>query len=307
MSESPFHTGELAVQRRAGEEEMARRVGLSIADQIPGAAVAFLARQSFAVVGSVDAETRPWASLLAGAPGFVAAPHAGAVDVDLGRAVHLPDDPLWSNLAAGPRIGALFIDLETRRRLRVNGRAETDRGRRLRIAVEEAYGNCQKYIQRRTPGGDAGTGVRGEAPPARRGTLLEPAHRRWISGADTFFVASAHPSRGVDASHRGGRPGFVALLDEHTLRVPDYAGNGMFNTLGNLEVNPAAGLLFVDFERRATLQLTGRSEILWPEAQPETGSGETGRAWTLRVEAWVEHRGAALPRWELVEPSPFNP
>ena len=94
--------------------------------------------------------------------------------------------------------------------------------------------------------------------------------------ADTFFVASAHPRRGTDVSHRGGDPGFVRMLDDHTLRVPDYAGNSMFNTLGNLHVNPRAGLLFVDFDRWRTLQLTGTATIRF-DLEP--------RAWDFRVEA----------------------
>ena len=57
---------------------------------------------------------------------------------------------------------------------------------------------------------------------------------------DVLFIATAHATRGADASHRGGNPGFIEVLDGKTVRIPDYAGNSMFNTLGNLVVNPAA-------------------------------------------------------------------
>jgi hypothetical protein len=84
----------------------------------------------------------------------------------------------------------------------------------------------------------------------------------WIFGADTFFVASAHPEQGVDASHRGGLPGFVQVLDQHRLRIPNFLGNSMFNTLGNFVSYLDAGLVFLDFDRSQVLQLSGRPEIL---------------------------------------------
>ena len=89
----------------------------------------------------------------------------------------------------------------------------------------------------------------------------------------TFFIATGHrdpeesATNGMDASHRGGDPGFVAVEDPHTLSIPDYAGNNHYNTLGNLLLDPRAGLLFLDFEGGHTLQLTGRVELLWqPDA-----------------------------------------
>ena len=78
--------------------------------------------------------------------------------------------------------------------------------------------------------------------PARHGSLLTADRRDWILRADTLFVASAHPGQGADASHRGGRPGFVQIPHPQTLRIPDYPGNNTFNTLGNFENYPHAGL-----------------------------------------------------------------
>ena len=68
--------------------------------------------------------------------------------------------------------------------------------------------------------------------------------------------------RSMNASHRGGPPGFVEVVDDRTLRIPDYVGNSMLNTLGNLTVNPHAGLVVLDFGPNRTLQLTRRAEIL---------------------------------------------
>lgn len=128
-----------------------------------------------------------------------------------------------------------------------------------------------------------------------------------IRPADTFFVASANPGHGVDASHRGGNPGFVNIIDEGHIRIPDYVGNSMFNTLGNFAAYPRAGLVFVNFENNRVLQLTGRVEVLWDQEDPSDETGSTRRYWDLTVEHWVE---TPLPRqlhWELLDHSLHNP
>jgi len=81
--------------------------------------------------------------------------------------------------------------------------------------------------------------------------------------ATAYQDKSAGAARGVDVSHRGGKPGFVRLNGEDTLTVPDFSGNCHFNTFGNLELNPRAGLLFVDFEQGNLLYLTGTAEVIW--------------------------------------------
>jgi predicted pyridoxine 5'-phosphate oxidase superfamily flavin-nucleotide-binding protein len=127
--------------------------------------------------------------------------------------------------------------------------------------------------------------------------VLDARQGAAIAAADTFFIASWHPAGGADASHRGGRPGFVEVRDERTLEFPDYPGNNMFNTLGNLAGHPRAGLLFADFERGDLLQLTGRARVLGEHA--------------VRIRIDVEEvratpAGTSL-RFELVESSPSNP
>ncbi len=139
---------------------------------------------------------------------------------------------------------------------------------------------------------------------ARRAGTLTDAQRRLISSSDTFFIASAHPEGGADASHRGGLPGFVRFLDENTLAFPDYSGNNMFNTLGNIAANPKTGLLFVDFERGDTLQLSGEARVLWDPARATEFAGAR-RVVEFRVGEVVEN---AVPlRWRFAAYSPFNP
>ncbi len=90
---------------------------------------------------------------------------------------------------------------------------------------------------------------------------------------DSEGRASAHPDHGVAASHRGGHPGFVHIINNRQLRIPDFTGNSMFNTLGNFVCNPYAGLIFIDFEQGRLLQLTGKAEILWDVDDPQEEPG----------------------------------
>jgi hypothetical protein len=304
MTSASPHVGELRAQEQAGETAAARRNGRVIANRVPAGAVGFVSRQRQVILGSIDPEGRPWASILFGLSGFATVPDLDRLELDLSRATCRPDDPLWQNLAQDPRLGCLFIELSTRRRLRVNGRAAKT-GATLRLAVDEAYPNCPKYIQRRHATA-LDTAPAGPLPPLRRGVALDEPLRRWIETADTLFVASAHPEQGMDASHRGGNPGFVQVLGERTVRIPDYPGNSLYNTLGNFVLNPVAGLLFFDFDRHATLQITGRVEIQWGLSRPDELGG-TGRAWTVSVDQWILGQLPPVFAYELLDHSPFNP
>ncbi len=108
---------------------------------------------------------------------------------------------------------------------------------------------------------------------------------------------------GVDVSHRGGKPGFVRVDDARTLSAPDFIGNFFFNTLGNLTLNPRAGLLFIDFENGDLLYLAVTAEILW---DGDALSGFTGAERLLRfsVQQAMRVSGAMPLRWGSAEPSP---
>jgi predicted pyridoxine 5'-phosphate oxidase superfamily flavin-nucleotide-binding protein len=302
--EQPFHEGELEAQRRAGETASAERNGRAVGDEIMPGALKFLEQQRVAAAASIDPGGDVWASLLFGEPGFVSAPDRRHVDVDLAKMSLDEGDPLWSNLRTDPRIGMLLIEFATRRRLRINGRASRPRPGLLRLTVEEAYPNCPQYIRRRrvgraAPGADARPRAADQA-----GTALPPHHRLWIASADTLFVASAHATRGADVSHRGGEPGFVSVLDDQTLRIPDYAGNGMFNTFGNLTLDPRAGLVLRDFESHRTLQLVGRAEIRWEAG--DRLDPDANRYWDFHIRRWREATVQSAPAWELVGEHPAD-
>ncbi|NOX42903.1 MAG: hypothetical protein GXP19_04100, partial [Gammaproteobacteria bacterium] len=118
--------------------------------------------------------------------------------------------------------------------------------RQIELYVNQAFGNCPQYIQTRELE-YVDLAVQ-SAACIKELTQFDSQAISLIRNSDTFFVASyvangsGEASEGVDVSHRGGRPGFIRVEDEHTLTIPDYLGNFHFNTLGNFLVNPKAGL-----------------------------------------------------------------
>jgi uncharacterized protein len=99
--------------------------------------------------------------------------------------------------------------------------------------------------------------------------------RRFIESRDMFFLATADAEGRPSCSHKGGDPGFVRVLDPHTLAFPSWDGNGMFLSLGNVKRNPHVGLLFIDFQKPSRLRVNGEASAdpddpllgSWPEAQ----------------------------------------
>jgi predicted pyridoxine 5'-phosphate oxidase superfamily flavin-nucleotide-binding protein len=294
--DAPFHAGELEMQRRAGVVEDARRVAAIIASGLPAEAAPFLARQRLAVAATLEPGGRVWASLLTGPPGFLAPIGEDLLRIDARR---IPGDPLLENLAARPELGLLAIDPARRQRMRLGGRGMVSPDG-VFLLVDRAYPNCSRFIQRRRLVGE----VSSDVAPTRIGGALTAAQQEWIGSADTLFVASAHPGApdapdapdgGADASHRGGFPGFVRVLDERRLVFADYPGNAMFNTLGNLRMHPWVGLLFVDFAGGGVLQLSGRARIA------------DDRAVEVTIEEVRQTEAACPLRFDFVDYSPANP
>lgn len=298
---SVYHAGELTMQARAGVQEMASRIGRSIGSTIPLAAQDFLGRQPMAIIGTFDERGRVWASVLTGEPGFMQALDERTVRINAGP---IPGDPLGDNFRVNDQVGIIVIELATRRRMRLNGRAEVRSDGAIDINAQQVYSNCPKYIQARAWEMKDVAAI--SAQSVQSDTYLNTKQQRWISEADTFFIASSHQEGGVDASHRGGNPGFVRVLNERLLVWPDYPGNMMFQTLGNLAVNPNAGLLFIDFERGTTLQLTGRAEVIW-DAEHTARFAAAERVVEFHIDQAIEIENATRLRWRFLEYSPFNP
>lgn len=136
---------------------------------------------------------------------------------------------------------------------------------------------------------------------------MNEAQKQLLSETDVLILATGHPERGTDASHRGGNAGFVEVVDGKTLRVPDYVGNSMFNTIGNLLVDPHFGMLIPDFVSGRLLQLTGTAKIDWNAREPEHKTGGTHRVVEYRVDAWRETTLPMRLEVRFVDYSPFNP
>jgi predicted pyridoxine 5'-phosphate oxidase superfamily flavin-nucleotide-binding protein len=271
-----FHEGELAVQDRAGVRAQAARLGgamLSTPD-LNGGMGAFLAGRDFAVLAARDADGRLWTSPLFSSPGFL---EARGQELRV-HAVPTTDDPLH-RLPANQPAGMLAIEFATRRRVRVNGILTDVGDDGLLLSVDQAYGNCPKYIHPRHLEHAASV-----EQPVERSSTLGSEHQDLITNADTFFLGTIHPTRGADASHRGGPTGFVHV-DGDTLWWPDYPGNNMFNSFGNLAVDPTAALLFIDFDTGATLHISGKAAVEW--VMPSDIDGGTGRRVRLTVESVV--------------------
>ena len=294
-----FHSGERAIQERTGERQRALANARLLWSSIPSHVHSFVGSQTVCVVGAVSKTGAIWAEFIVGAPGF-ASPNSD------GTSVQLTLDPsallIRDALAVGRHIGMLFIDLETRKRLRVNGVASEMRGHELIIDVDQAYPNCPKYIQTRRV---TSTEVLDNQQKLQRGQALTVDLTGWITQSDMFFVASAALDGQTDVSHRGGNPGFVSV-SANTLLVPDYPGNSMFSTLGNFAVRPDAGLVFVDFEQRRMLQLTGSVELDLDSNEQMFATGDTGRWWRFIAHQWVVSSLGNALRSEPMSASPFN-
>uniref|UniRef100_C5CPA1 Pyridoxamine 5'-phosphate oxidase-related FMN-binding n=1 Tax=Variovorax paradoxus (strain S110) TaxID=543728 RepID=C5CPA1_VARPS len=303
MIAAPFHAGERALQVQTGWRERMEAMGPRvIRDYMPDQHREFFAQLPFLVVGSLNANLQPWASVLAAPAGFAHSPDATHLRVD---ALPAAGDPLAGQLAQGATLGLLGIEPHTRRRNRMNGTVESLDAGGFMVAVQQSFGNCPRYIQAREPELVA---ARDGGAPVQRLDALDLDAQRLIGSADTLFIATAYPgdvasgdaadacSHGVDVSHRGGRPGFVRVDAGGVLTVPDFNGNRFFNTLGNLVAHPRAGLLFIDYDNGDLLHVAATAELVLDG--PEIAEFE-GAERLLRLH--VEHalrRPAALPlRW----------
>ncbi|WP_309643514.1 pyridoxamine 5'-phosphate oxidase family protein [Phenylobacterium sp.] len=286
----PFHPNERAAQRRAGL--MALPTGAGIRDFMPDQHRAFFEGLTYLFAGAVEPDGWPAATMLTGAPGFIASPDEHTL-----RLAVRPDpaDPAQALLTPGAQMGLLGLDLSNRRRNRANGRiAAAHDG--IAIVIDQSFGNCPQYIQTRSV-----EAVARSPGPLERFAGLDADARVTIAAADTFFVATAAQGEngGVDISHRGGRPGFVRI-EHDVLTIPDFRGNRFFNTLGNLLADPRAALLFPDFETGDLTQLQGRAEVLWDQAGLEGAE----RLWRFTVERGWRRRAAIPLRWTFGDYSP---
>ena len=297
-----FHAGELAVQARMGVVEAIRPFAeRAIRDFMPDQHRDFFAQLPFLLVGAIDAQGRPWASAAFGQPGFVASPEPQTLTIG---ALPLLASELGLQLEAGDAIGLLGLEPPTRRRNRMNGTI-TAADDSLTVAVGQSFGNCKKFIHARA------LAWRDPRPGALvRSPGLSPQVRDLIARADTIFIASrspvvaGSPDKGLDVSHRGGRPGFVKVAENGLISFPDFSGNNLFNTAGNIVADGRIGFFVPDFERGDAVFLTGRAAIDWDGPRVATLSGAM-RIFDIEAEESLFAPGILPLTGPLTEPSPF--
>lgn len=304
--ESPFHAGERAIHDRFGlRERMAQQGRQAILEYLTAQHQRFFMQLAYVIVGTVDSAGRPWTSILVGAPGFLMALNDRILRI---TAQPLFGDPLMTTIKPDVDIGLLGIELHTRRRSRLNGKIIRIRNDSIDVGVGQSFGNCPQYIQARMFELDT---IDSTIPkPIHPIVTFGIVERSMITTADTFFITTAYQDlsasteKGVDVSHRGGKPGFVCINDDRTLTIPDFSGNFYFNTFGNLALNPRAGLLFIDFDQGNLLYLTGTAEVIW---EGEEISLYEGAERLLRFHLdWGYRVEGSLPlRWSEPQFSPF--
>jgi predicted pyridoxine 5'-phosphate oxidase superfamily flavin-nucleotide-binding protein len=291
MSTTGFHEGELATQRRAGVEADAKRLETMLdSPQLSAGAAKFLASQRFTAMTGRDHNGVLWTSPLAAPSGFL----HGEDRLLRISAVPRKGDPLY-RLPIGQQVGLIAIDFDARRRMRINGTLVYADDAGLAVRIDQAYGNCPQYIHRRDPNVSmlAATPV-----DARHARQLDPADQAVVTASDTFFLGTTHPTRGSDASHRGGTAGFVRVNSPQRLWWPDYPGNNMFNSFGNLAVDDEAAVLFVDFATGATLHVSGSARVQWTPLSAAGDDGGVGRRVAFSIDEVVALGSTHTPNSE---------
>ncbi|HJU04889.1 MAG TPA: pyridoxamine 5'-phosphate oxidase family protein, partial [Nitrospiraceae bacterium] len=235
--------------------------------------------------------------------GFLHAPDSYRLSVRLHRD---EADPAEIGMDDGSPLALLGIDLGTRRRNRLNGRV-LRHSAGFDVSVEQSFGNCPKFIQLQQ--------VRFVREPAElscvtslASTVLDGAAKTLVQEADTFFIATyadLSGGRQIDVSHRGGRTGFVHVGEDGWLTVPDFAGNRFFNTLGNILLNPCAGLVFPDFSTGSLLQMTGEAALFFEHPDGLAFEGAE-RYWRFRPRRIIWRPDALALRYDFAEWSPFT-
>ncbi|MGH1426974.1 MAG: pyridoxamine 5'-phosphate oxidase family protein [Arenicella sp.] len=285
--DSPFHAGEQAMQDRLGIRQEVEDIGRRlIRSYMPDQHRDFFEKLPFMVVGSVDEHGWPWTSIITGSPGFAHSPEPTVLT--LKTPIH-PLDPLNSNTKANnAKLGLLGIEPATRRRNRMNAAIHESNDSSMTLRVDQSFGNCPKYIHTRDLDFVRDPSTLSNNTTKKIFTKLDENALHLIATADTFFVSSyvfepdSHSIQGVDASHRGGKPGFIHI-ENNSLTIPDYYGNNLFNTLGNFLKNPKAGLLFTDFITGNVLMLTGTVELRWEDDASIEHYHGAERAWTFHL------------------------
>ena len=306
MRNELFHDGEIAVQKRAGERESARRNSVGISSRITTAALPFLARQRLLALTIAGDDGYLWTSVWCGQPGFVTSADGQRVSFRRALMSVSPDDPVLNRLAIGREVGMLAIELASRRRLRMNGTIEATSDDEIRIVVRESVPQLPQIH----PAAPAST----TCPRRQRAQHSVNPDARWtktvaalVESADTAFVGSLHPNARGGCLTPRRRTGF------HPRRRCDDAARGRLS--GQRHVHDAR-----QFRGRFTSE-PGRGRFRARPGRLLFGLG-TRSVLTWRIHSTRPEAPAAIgispcesgfksicpaARWQLLDASPFNP
>jgi uncharacterized protein len=137
-------------------------------------------------------------------------------------------------------------------------------------------------------------------------THITPEDREFIEKRDMFFLATADREGRPNCSYKGGDPGFVRVLDETTILLPNYDGNGMYLSFGNARMNPHVGILFIDFEGQKRLRLNGTASIE-PQDSAQPPYPEAQFVVRVKVREVFPNCPRYIHKYQLVERSKFVP
>lgn len=298
-----FHEGEVKIQAEAGVDSVRfdEMVEQAFRPELSGVEHRFVQERTFSVAATLDSSGRPWASPLLGRAGeLFSVENATTVRI---RPQEIDGDPLASNIDATGQLGVLYFDHSRRRRAKSLGNGQRRADGSISYRMSRNYGLCNKYIFKRShsmgalPETTAASAVAGSVAGE-----LSSSDRDQLERTDTVFVASYHERHGVDPTHRGGPPGFVSVIDANTISIPDYMGNGMFQTLGNLLLDDRIGLLSVDYGTGRTVQLTGRGRV---EPSPEDDP-YSQRTMLVAIDE-VRVTSPEVGEWTDIEPFELRP
>jgi predicted pyridoxine 5'-phosphate oxidase superfamily flavin-nucleotide-binding protein len=290
MALNGWHPGERSIRHKLGfdQDYASNMMYTHISGDLPDQHIEFhTTRLPFLPVTTLDSEGRPWGSILAGQDGqtgFISYPKYTTLHIDAGV---WEGDPLLDNAKLFTRkndrsmlIAGIGIEFSTRRRNKLAGYVTSlslndDHQLSLDLRVNEAIGNCPKYINVRSLLPHPST----RPHIAHRNLHLEPTDTlpdeiiSFVHAADTVFLGTSYVALPGDSikfpSHlgmnqRGGLPGFIRVSPstKRTIVLPDFSGNRIMTSLGNIEATPFASMTFIDFVTGDVLYLTGKAQNL---------------------------------------------
>jgi len=302
MSKHPvFHSGELHLQKKSGVNIMADKMSkMMISDSLTDQHQIFFNSLNSLYIASIDEHGKPWASILVANPGFMNTVDKTHLNIQVNP---FSGDKLSENITHNKHLGLLGLEHHTRRRNRAAGELVRFNETGMLVKISQAFGNCPKYIQARK------INILNSINKITESDTevfyqMNDACKKVIEQADTFYIASYQPGEdkpGADISHRGGKPGFVKIINKDTLIFDDYSGNNLFMTLGNIASYPYAGLLFIDYKKNIFWQLQCQAEII------ETPDNKHTRQVRLTVNQVRKLLPELSIKWEFIDYSRFLP